>query len=135
MARLRVVLVLVVLLSTSCTSFSFGYQMGLHEGRTIDTATDEGAKLLRVVSEYDGSARDVDAEYGAPDYITVHEADVLYFFYVDEDTVVVLERGFTSPNSTATAHSPIPEEFMANLGLVPRRKIEAGRGVTSGAAE
>jgi hypothetical protein len=125
-AWLRVILALVPLL-TSCSSLSLGWQMGRNEGRTISTVTDEGAEYLRLLCKFDGTARDVQAEYGDPAYITVHDTRVHYFYYIDRDTVVVLERGLASQNSAATAHSPIPDEFMSHLGLVSRTKIEANR--------
>src|SRR5262245_35762877 len=121
------VIIAVSIALISCTGLRVGYQTGSNIGRTMSAESSDGVEYLKLVSEFDGGVRDILAEYGDPAYVTIADTSILYFFYPDTDTIVLLNRGAFSPHSVPTELAPIPDQYLNHLGLAQRRRIEEKR--------
>jgi len=104
-----------------------------YKGQVLRVKEDgPGADLLAAETDYDPAIRNVVRQQGKPDYLYVVGFYSMQCIYLDDERILVFERGKLSTTSRVTVSEGIPDATAALFSDADRERLSKLRWIRRG---
>ena len=126
-------LFLLCLFASGCAAARIGFILPKCNGQVLRVKEDgPGADLLAAETDYDTAIRNFVRQNGEPDYLYVTGYYSVQFIYLDDERLVLFERGKLTTTSRATVSEGIPDATVALFAAADRERLSRLRWIRRG---
>ena len=127
-----------LLLAVSCPSqqragWTIGSTLAEYQGQVLRVRDGgSGAERLKTEVAYDPTVRHYVEQTGQPDYLLIVDRYQVQLMYIDDDQIVLFQRGTLNPKSQATVTDGIPDPLASLFTRSDQARLREARARRQG---